>query len=91
MFGVASSSYKIPFGILGVGPYVEGNPQYTFFIDSLKEQGVTQSRAFSLDLRNNDADDGSIIFGGFDTGKYSGSFEKLPIIPASRAPDNKNR
>ncbi|KAH8887161.1 acid protease, partial [Thozetella sp. PMI_491] len=82
-FGVASNSYQLPFGILGIGPYITGNYQYSFFIDSLKAQGFTQSRAFSLDLRSIDSAVGSIIFGGLDTGKYTGALEKLPIAPST--------
>ncbi len=87
MFGVAINSYMEPFGILGVGPCVGGNPSYPFFIDNLKAQGYTNSRAFSLDLRSFDSAVGSIVFGGLDTGKYTSALEKLPIIPASQAPD----
>jgi hypothetical protein len=90
-FGVAVDSNREPFGILGVGPKTFANqPQYSYFIDSLVEQGFTESRAFGLDLRSIESPDGSIIFGGIDTGKYSGALEKLPIIPESQAP-NGNR
>ncbi|KAH8899940.1 acid protease, partial [Thozetella sp. PMI_491] len=87
-FGVASNSFSEPFGILGIGPNIGGShPQYSFFIDTLATQGLTASRAFSLDLRGIESTDGSIIFGGIDTKKYSGALEKLPIIPESEAPD----
>lgn len=43
-------------------------------------QGLIDSRTFSLDLRDIDSPDGSIIFGGIDTGKYIGSLEKCPIL-----------
>jgi hypothetical protein len=87
-FGVASNSFSEPFGILGIGPNIGGShPQYSFFIDTLATQGLTASRAFSLDLRGIESTDGSIIFGGIDTKRYSGALEKLPIIPESEAPD----
>lgn len=34
---------------------------------------------------------GSIIFGGIDTKKYTGSLEKIPIIPAGSAPQTTDR
>lgn len=34
---------------------------------------------------------GAVIFGGIDTKKYSGSLEKLSIIPASDSPDGNTR
>ena len=91
MFGIANASQDVPFGILGIGPYLSGNPQYPFLIDNLKTQGFTQSRAFSLDLRGSDSPDGSIIFGAIDTGKYEGNLEKIPMIPATSSPDLKSR
>ena len=83
-FGVASNSDREPFGILGVGPKTfDGQPDYSYFIDTLVSQGFTQSRAFGLDIRSIEAPDGSIVFGGLDRGKFIGNLEKLPIIPAS--------
>ena len=76
---------------------------YYNIIDQLALQGITNSRAFSLDLGSVDTAEGmwyskshdmfaewfpgSIIFGGIDTMKYRGPLEKRPIIPASEAPD----
>ncbi len=58
-FGVASNSVTEPFGIRGVGPKTFATqPQYSYFIDSLKAQGITNSRAFSLDLRSIENPDG---------------------------------
>ncbi|CZT10608.1 uncharacterized protein RAG0_15026 [Rhynchosporium agropyri] len=85
-FGVATSSHDLPIGLLGIGPGIELTG-YPILIDTLKAQGITKSRAFSVDLRSWESADGAIIFGGIDTAKYSGSLEKLPIIPAALAPD----
>ncbi|KAH7383136.1 aspartic peptidase domain-containing protein [Cadophora sp. MPI-SDFR-AT-0126] len=85
-FGVATSSSDLPVGLMGVGPGIELTG-YPIIIDTLATQGVTNSRAFSLDLRSWESPDGAIIFGGIDTAKYSGSLEKCPIIPAAQAPD----
>ncbi|KAH7369496.1 aspartic peptidase domain-containing protein [Rhexocercosporidium sp. MPI-PUGE-AT-0058] len=86
-FGVATSSSDLPVGLMGVGPGIELTG-YPIIIDTLAKQGVTNSRAFSLDLRSYESPDGAIIFGGIDTAKYSGSLEKCPIIPAAQAPDS---
>lgn len=81
IFGVTKVSYNHYIGILGLSPPVQGekNATYTYVLDNLVDQGVLDSRAFSLDLRDVDSSEGSIIFGGIDTGKYIGSLEKLPI------------
>ncbi len=89
-FGVATSSSDIPTGLMGVGPGIELTG-YPIIIDSLATQGITQSRAFSLDLRGVDSPEGAIIFGGIDTMKYTGPLEKRPIIPANESPDGQDR
>lgn len=79
-------------GILGVGPDLNGwTSPYPMFINSLFQQGITYSRAFSLDLRGLDSSSGSIVFGGIDTKKYASDLVKLPIIPASHSPDGYTR
>ncbi|OCL07673.1 acid protease, partial [Glonium stellatum] len=89
-FGVASSSSDLPTGLMGVGPGIELTG-YPTIIDQLASQGITNSRAFSLDLRDVDSSNGAIIFGGIDTMKYIGPLEKCPIIPAASAPDGFDR
>lgn len=54
-------------------------------------QGLISSRAFSLDLRSVDSPNGSLIFGGVDTGKYTGSLAKLPILDAADSPSGATR
>ena len=95
---------------MGVGPPLDplNQPEpYPNIIDELAKQGITNSRAFSLDLRSVDSpegtrlniyaivtnlnESGAIIFGGIDTKKYKGSLEKFPIIPAASAPNGGNR
>jgi hypothetical protein len=44
---------------MGVGPGIELT-QYPTIIDQLAQQGITKSRAFSLDLRGVDSPDGTI-------------------------------
>jgi hypothetical protein len=76
---------------------------YYNIIDQLALQGITDSRAFSLDLGSVDTAEGiycsksnnmvaeyypgSIIFGGIDTMKHSGPLKKRPIIPDYEAHD----
>ncbi|TVY38468.1 putative aspartic-type endopeptidase [Lachnellula subtilissima] len=86
-FGVANTSMYTPLGIMGVGFGYQLDTNYYNIIDQLYVQGVTNSRAFSLDLASIDVSQGSIIFGGIDTMKYIGALEKRPIIPYRRAPD----
>lgn len=59
-FGVATSSSDLPVGLMGVGPGIELTG-YPIIIDTLATQGVTKSRAFSLDLRSWESPDGESI------------------------------
>lgn len=60
IFGVAASSSEIPTGLMGVGPGIE-LIGYPIIIDSLATEGITNSRAFSLDLRSVDSPDGNVF------------------------------
>lgn len=92
IFGVNSLSYSIPLGILGLSPPTsELDIQYSLVLDSMVSQGFISSRAFSLDLRSVDSPNGSLIFGGVDTGKYTGSLAKLPILEPADTPSGANR
>jgi hypothetical protein len=85
-------SYDIPVGILGLSPPTsDAQTQYSFVLDSMADQGLIESRAFSLDLRNVDDPNGSVIFGGIDTGKFIGSLEKCPILDAAETPSGADR
>jgi hypothetical protein len=60
IFGYNVESSQIPFGILGLAPYLQSPyPQHDFVLDSLVSQGQINSRAFSLDLRSVDSPDGT--------------------------------
>ncbi|KAK3304875.1 aspartic peptidase domain-containing protein [Chaetomium strumarium] len=92
IFGVAYDSAHAVVGIMGAGPDLLGwDSDYPLIIDSLAQQGLTNSRAFSMDLRGFASDRGSVIFGGIDTKKYKGDLVKLPIIPAAESPDGYTR
>lgn len=55
------------------------------------DQGLIDSRAFSLDLRDVDSPDGSVIFGGVDTGKFVGELQKCPILDPLDTPSGADR
>ncbi|KAL7935850.1 aspartic peptidase domain-containing protein [Trichoderma chlorosporum] len=86
-FGVASSSTDEFSGILGIGAGDGFNTDYPNFVDELASQGVTNTKAFSLALGSKAEEEGVIIFGGVDTGKFAGKLATLPIVPADDSPD----
>ncbi|KAM6485614.1 acid protease [Trichoderma sp. SZMC 28011] len=92
LFGVAFDSEPENYGIFGAGPDLRGwDDPYPTVINTLAQQGFTNSRAYSLDLRSIESQRGSVIFGGIDTGKFSGHLEKRPVIPAEQSPDGATR
>ncbi|KAK4156565.1 putative aspartic-type endopeptidase opsB [Chaetomidium leptoderma] len=91
MIGIASESHSIPLGILGMSPPVTGVPEYPYVLDTMVDQGVIKSRAFSLDLRGVDNPNGALIFGGVDTGKYIGELAKLPMLTPRQSPGGADR
>lgn len=83
-FGVAKVTNATALGIMGMGPsslagYNTSQQPYSLILDSMASQGQIASRAFSLDLRDYDNSTGSIIFGGLDNKKFSGSLQTLPL------------
>lgn len=91
IFGVGFESYDIPLGILGLAPPTDSEALYTYVLDNMVEQGLIDSRAFSLDLRDVDSPDGSVIFGGVDTGKFIGELQKCPILDPLETPSGADR
>lgn len=90
-FGVATSSETQNAGILGIGHGVGQAIGYRNFIDELKAQNVTKTRAFSVALGGKDEKQGTVVFGGVDTSKFAGGLARLPIIPAAQSPDGVRR
>lgn len=81
--GYTSSSSE---GILGIGYQINevqvgraGKAAYNNLPAQLVADGVIQSNAYSLWLNDLDASTGSILFGGVDTEKYTGTLATLPI------------
>ncbi|CAN8100372.1 unnamed protein product [Discula destructiva] len=84
-FGKATESQDLSEGILGLGFGDNVNLNYSNFVDALQEQGVTNTKAFSVALGTSATAGGNIVFGGVDTKKFSGSLAALPIAaPALR-------
>ncbi|KAI5367891.1 Putative aspartic peptidase A1 family, aspartic peptidase, active [Septoria linicola] len=82
--GYTSSSQE---GILGIGypinevavQYNGGRP-YANVPQSLVNTGTINSNAYSLWLNDLDASTGSILFGGVNEDKYTGSLQTIPIV-----------
>jgi hypothetical protein len=85
-FGVANKSDSVWFGIMGLG-YGNGNGflKYNTLVDSLKAQGRTNSKLFSLDLGSQPtpsvATTGEIVFGGVDKNKFAGNLARVATDP----------
>ncbi|WPH04050.1 Hypothetical protein R9X50_00693400 [Acrodontium crateriforme] len=85
-FGIGYSSSSME-GLIGIGyPINEalvaysGGRTYANVPQSLVENGDINSNAYSLWLNDLDASTGSILFGGVNTGKYTGALKTVPII-----------
>lgn len=84
--GDASDVSQITFSIFGIGyksneasAAYGGNFHYDNFPVNLKKQGYVEKNAYSLFLTDKDAVHGSVLFGGIDNAKYTGSLKELPI------------
>lgn len=85
-FGIGYNSSSEE-GIIGIGyplnevavAYTSGQT-YPNVPEHLVQSGYIQSNAYSLWLNDLDASTGSVLFGGVNTDKYTGSLETLPII-----------
>lgn len=82
--GYVSSSSQ---GVIGIGyPLNEvavaynNNQPYANVPKHMADQGTISTNAYSLWLNDLDASTGSILFGGVNTDKYTGSLQTLPII-----------
>lgn len=83
-FGVGYVSSS-PEGILGIGyPSDEGltnhgGKAYSNLPVAMVSDGLIKSNAYSIWLDDLEANTGSIMFGGVDTGKYHGSLQGVPV------------
>jgi hypothetical protein len=84
---VASQAEVVPTGIFGIGFDLDesitedGSSPYPNIIDMMVQQGLTSTRAYSLWLDDLQANTGSVLFGGYDTAKFSGNLLTLDIQP----------
>ncbi|CAI6089444.1 unnamed protein product [Clonostachys chloroleuca] len=83
IFGVAWASANVPIGILGLGPDLDRgftlNESHPLVLDAMAQSKSISSRVYSVGLGGADEAKGSLIFGGIDKGRYTGSLEKRPI------------
>lgn len=85
--GLASDS-DIPQGLLGVGMVgtegscasAENQFCYPNLIDTMVNQGLISSHAFSLYLNDLNESTGSILFGGVDSARYTGELVSIPMV-----------
>ncbi|GJC97282.1 eukaryotic aspartyl protease [Colletotrichum higginsianum] len=87
-FGVVTKSDGIATGIMGLAPdlkagFEPGKP-YSLVLNSLADQGLIESRIFSLDLRHQSADSGMLIYGGVDKGKFIGELQRVPMVNGAK-------
>jgi len=84
-FGDVDST-SVNTGILGIAKKAqESNANYDNFPIQLKNQGYISTVGYSLYLNAPDAASGSIIFGGYDENKYTGTLATIPIVGDSLA------
>ncbi|KAA8899430.1 hypothetical protein TRICI_006344 [Trichomonascus ciferrii] len=92
IFAVADTTNSTP-GVFGIGypaneatvidvntGEVDESKEYSNFPVMLKEEGITESVAYSLWLNDPDSKEGNILFGGVDHKKYEGKLGKVPFI-----------
>jgi len=79
--GVALNT-SIDKGIMGIGFDTEeagGTLQYPNLVDTMVNESIINSQAYSLWLDDRNARSGSLLFGGIDTGKYSGELYNVAM------------
>ncbi|EGX92128.1 candidapepsin-4 precursor [Cordyceps militaris CM01] len=64
-------------GVMGLLPPSKANKDVDFVPQKLLDKKLVKTRAFSMGLRKKGQ--GLLTFGGYDTSKFSGSLEKLPL------------
>ncbi|RYP89167.1 hypothetical protein DL770_004539 [Monosporascus sp. CRB-9-2] len=79
-FGLYDYPTMSQLGVLGLGFGKGVNSNSSNIIDELVDQGLIQTRAFSLTLGSLRSEEGSLILGGVDTKKFSGPLQRLPVV-----------
>ncbi|KAK2628499.1 hypothetical protein QTJ16_001602 [Diplocarpon rosae] len=85
-FGVAHErSPSLKEGVLGLGYEISqvqakaGKDTYKTLTSRMVEDGLIQSNAFSMWMDNPEMNTGTILFGGVDTAKFTGTLQTVPI------------
>lgn len=86
-FGVATETTDQFAGILGLGHGQNYSTPYPNVMDQLATQGAIRTKAFSLALGSKTEEKGTLVLGGIDTAKFSGSLAAMPVIAADASPD----
>ncbi|KAK0724210.1 aspartic peptidase domain-containing protein, partial [Lasiosphaeris hirsuta] len=70
-------------GMLGIGygSNVASSTPYLSIVEQMLKQGLIGIKAYSLFLNDLEASTGTILFGGIDTEKYTGTLKTVPILP----------
>ncbi|KAJ5818617.1 hypothetical protein N7474_004208 [Penicillium riverlandense] len=90
-FAVATRETIGEMGIMGIGFDTNeaitetGAKPYKNIIDLMVDQGLINSRAYSLWLNDLESGIGSILFGGYDTGKFKGNLIPIAIQPDAQS------
>lgn len=88
MMGKAKVAKQVSSGLLGLGTTaleakaMSGGETHKTFLDEMKDQGIINSRSFSMWLNTLDSDEGNLLFGGYDTEKYYDELYMLDIQPS---------
>jgi Eukaryotic aspartyl protease len=56
-----------------------GLPTYNTTVMAMKDQGIINTAAFSIYLNDVDSE-GILLFGGYDTTKYTGDLKTMEVI-----------
>jgi hypothetical protein len=85
-FGVAQqvkSATGYAIGLMGLGYSLNEATRHLYpnIPEVLADAGVINSRLYSVYLNDEGATSGSILFGGIDTSKYTGTLQTVDILP----------
>ncbi|EMC94055.1 hypothetical protein BAUCODRAFT_124789 [Baudoinia panamericana UAMH 10762] len=81
----AQQAQNVEVGIMGIGYDTHeslvpnGGQPYPNIIDEMVSQGIINTRAYSLYLDDIEESTGAVLFGGYDTAKYTGNLTVLDL------------
>ena len=83
---VATSAEYVPTGIMGIGldrgeSLAASGVVYPNLLDEMVNQKLINARAYSLWLDDLEANTGTVLFGGYDSEKFSGDLTALELQP----------